>query len=173
MQLDRRHLIGSAVLLVGSIAYNLWVFRGPASGDSPSASATRPAVEGQASSGASGAPAPIDPLQIPPPPAVDLTITPEWSRDPFRAAGDIPLPPPPADAPPAVVEAPEPVVDAILFSPERRLAIVNGRTVGIGDRIDASIIVDITRDAILVRPDHGGPVRQLTLTRSSPRELKQ
>lgn len=170
MQLDRRHLFGSAVLLVGSIVYNLWVFWGPASGDSLNASAMRPAVEGQASSGASGAPSPIDSLQIPPPPAVDLTITPEWRRDPFRAAGDIPLPPP-AAAPPAVVEAPEPVVDAILFSPERRLAIVNGRSVGIGDRIDGSIIVDITRDAILVRDDHG-VVRQLTLTQSSAREKK-
>jgi hypothetical protein len=173
MQLDRRHLIGSAVLLAGSIVYNVWVFWGPASEDSASASASRPAVEGQASSGASGAPAPIDPRQIPPPPAVDLTLTPEWSRDPFRVTGDIPLPPAPADAPPAGVEAPEPVVGAILFSPERRLAIVNGTTVGIGDRIDAGVIVDITRDAILVRHDSGGQVRQLTLTRSNPRDHKK
>ena len=165
MRFDKRHLIGSAVLLAGSIAYNVWVFWGPAAGQVRGQSGPPDTFAGQTSPGSGGAPV-IDPRQIPPPPAVDLTINPQWTRDPFRPAGNVTAVQP-AGTPLVEGTAPaaDPVVGAILFSSERRIAIVNGRTVGIGDRIDIGEIVDITRDAIFVRRADG-QVRQLTLTPS-------
>jgi hypothetical protein len=49
-----------------------------------------------------------------------------------------------------------------LYSPDRKLAIVDGRIVGIGDEVKGALIVDITPGTVLLRDAQGRP-RSLTL----------
>jgi hypothetical protein len=70
-----------------------------------------------------------------------------------------------------VEESPAPfeaVLGIILYSPDRRLAIVNGRVVGLGDAVNGARIVDITSGAVLLR-DEQGRLRHLTLGRDGSR----
>lgn len=55
--------------------------------------------------------------------------------------------------------APLPVVSSILIGSDRRLAIVNGRIVGIGDRVGARVVAAIDRDSVLFRDASGVEVR--------------
>jgi hypothetical protein len=50
----------------------------------------------------------------------------------------------------------------ILYSADRKLAIVDGRIVGIGDEIRGARVVDITQTAVMLR-DAQGRLRRLTL----------
>jgi hypothetical protein len=52
-------------------------------------------------------------------------------------------------------------LSTILFGPERRLAIVDGRIVGEGDEIKGAQIVEITPTSVLLR-DAQGRLRRLT-----------
>jgi hypothetical protein len=69
------------------------------------------------------------------------------------------VPPPSDDIPkPRATQAtaePNMVVGSILFSQQRRLAIVNGRIVRIGDRIGSSTVLDIERRTVIVQSDDG------------------
>ncbi|MBI2834707.1 MAG: hypothetical protein HYX76_09815 [Acidobacteria bacterium] len=56
----------------------------------------------------------------------------------------------------------EPVVRSILFSQDRRLAVVDNQIVGIGDSVGTAVVVDITRDAVLLRGPSGG-VRRVAM----------
>jgi hypothetical protein len=49
-----------------------------------------------------------------------------------------------------------------LYSPDRKLAIVNGRIVGPGDQVNGARIVDITATTVLLR-DARGRLRNLTV----------
>jgi hypothetical protein len=80
---------------------------------------------------------------------------------------------PPREAPPAARPAPrppkpEPVLpfDAslatILYSSDRKLAIVDGRIVSVGDEVRGARIVEITPSAVMLR-DGQGRLRRLTL----------
>ena len=71
-----------------------------------------------------------------------------------------PAEPPPAEPPPAVPFAA--VLGTILYSPDRKLAIVNDRIVGPGDEVNGARIVDITPTTVLLR-DAQGRLRSLTL----------
>jgi hypothetical protein len=53
------------------------------------------------------------------------------------------------------------VLETILFSPERQLAIIDGRVVGRGDGVKGATVVEITPAAVLLR-DSGGRLRRLT-----------
>jgi hypothetical protein len=67
----------------------------------------------------------------------------------------------PAPAP----DAPLPfdaVLGTILYSPDRKLAIVDGRIVAVGDEVKGARVVDITADSVLLR-DVDGRLRTLTL----------
>jgi hypothetical protein len=59
------------------------------------------------------------------------------------------------------------VLGTILYSPDRKLAIVNGRIVGPGDEVNGARIVDITPTAVLLR-DAQGRLRNLTLGGRTP-----
>ncbi len=50
----------------------------------------------------------------------------------------------------------------ILYSPDRKLAIVDGRIVGVGDEVRGARIVDITPTAVMLR-DGQGRLRRLAL----------
>jgi hypothetical protein len=54
------------------------------------------------------------------------------------------------------------MLGTILYSPDRKLAIVDGRIVGIGDEVKGALIVDITPDTVFLR-DAQGRSRSLTL----------
>jgi hypothetical protein len=54
------------------------------------------------------------------------------------------------------------VLGTILYSPDRKLAIIDGRIVAPGDEIRGARIVDITATSVLLRDDQGR-LRRLTL----------
>jgi hypothetical protein len=153
MKLQRRHLKIVLGLLALALLYNLWSFfgrRASTTGPSPA-----PLLSGPTP--AAGAPAPpaIDPTTIPAPPVVDLKTTPSWVRDPFLRAGEtrdetmaqVSLLAPPTE--------PDPVVHSILFSPQRKLAVIQGRIYKVGDRVGNAEIVDIERVAVVIRTATG------------------
>jgi hypothetical protein len=59
------------------------------------------------------------------------------------------------------------VLETILYSPDRKLAIVDGRIVALGDAVKGARIVDITPTAVLLR-DPQGRIRSLTLSSGAP-----
>jgi hypothetical protein len=54
------------------------------------------------------------------------------------------------------------VLGTILYSPDRRLAIIDGRIVQAGDDVRGARVIEITPTAVLLR-DAGGRLRRLTL----------
>jgi hypothetical protein len=52
-------------------------------------------------------------------------------------------------------------ISGILVSPDRQLAIVDGRVVGLGDEVRGAVVVEISSSSVLVR-DSGGRLRRLT-----------
>ena len=54
---------------------------------------------------------------------------------------------------------PLPKVDSILIDQERRLAIVDGTIVTIGDTVGPRVVVHIDRDAVILREPSGLAVR--------------
>jgi hypothetical protein len=157
MKLGKPHLVASLAMVAASIAYNVWVFTSPSRRSAMTASAA-PLVDTVAPSGpvvtGQERAAPIDPTTIAPPPAVELSQTPEWRRNPFagawqrRADADV------APSVPIEIE-PDLAVQSILHSAERRLAVVNGRIVRAGDRIGSSTVVDIQPRAVVVESSRG------------------
>jgi len=55
----------------------------------------------------------------------------------------------------------------ILFSPDRKLAIIDGRIVGPGDDVRGARVIDITPTAVLLR-DAQGRLRRLALAPGGP-----
>jgi hypothetical protein len=155
MTIRRTHLTLALAALAAAVAYNVWYFV-----LRPSAAAVpRPGVE-QPLLGVAGAPragaVSLDPLSIPAPPPVDLTSEPSWRRDPFLFGDET------RDAARPVAQAQAPVLPAvrtILFSASRRLAIVNGRIVGVGDAVGAYTVADIEKDAVVFAAPSGGRLR--------------
>ena len=147
MKLDRRHMIASVILLVGSVIYNIWVFTRPStsggratapidaafpSDDLPPATAAAP--QASPTSGASL-------------PDVAIDRLPTWPRDPFS---DLQAPPDvvAVAAPPA--PEPDPVVASILYSEARRFATINGRITRIGDQVGSYTLIDILPNAVVI-----------------------
>jgi len=54
------------------------------------------------------------------------------------------------------------LLGTILYSPDRKLAIIDGRIVGPGDEIQGARIVDITPGTVILR-DGLGHLKQLTM----------
>lgn len=151
MKVQQRHLKIVLGLLALALIYNLWSFfgrRAPAGGPPPAPLLSGPTP----AAGAPVQPA-IDPTTIPAPPVVDLKTTPSWVRDPFLLAGET------RDETMAQVSLPsndpDPVVHSILFSPARKLAVIQGRIYKVGDRVGNAQIVDIERAAVVIRTATG------------------
>jgi hypothetical protein len=96
----------------------------------------------------------VDPTTLPAPPDVELARAPQWSRNPFQRAPPFRVE---VVATPAIdiIDEPDMVVASILHSPQRRLAVVNGRIVGAGDRVGGSTILEIQPRAIIVESSRG------------------
>ena len=66
-------------------------------------------------------------------------------------------------APPSEIALPfDAVLGTILYSPDRKLAIIDNRIVGVGDEVRGARVTDITANAVLLR-DGLGRLRRLTL----------
>ena len=92
---------------------------------------------------------------------------------PLTAANALPITPPTEEPSPKTYESNTPMpadpvlpLDAdlrlILYAPGRRLAIINGRIMALGDLVGAARIIDITTEAVLLR-DPQGQTRKLVL----------
>lgn len=150
MTFDRRHLRMMLVVAACAIAYTVWIVARPTprpQGSVPMTAGAQPVARARAAVQEQG----IDPAAIPVPPQVDLVTPPTWARNPFAA-------PQAAAAARASAEAPalaDPVVRSILYSAQRRAALVDQRIVGVGDRVGAGRVVAIERDAIIVETSVG------------------
>ena len=155
MTVRRSHLTLALAALTAAVLYNVWYFVvRPSSPAAPRPSAEQPLV-GPAGA-VSGADAARDPLSIPAPPAVDLASAPAWPRDPFLFGDET------RDTARPAVLAPvplRPAVRTILYSAARRLAIVDGRIVGIGDAVGDYTVADIERGAVVFTTPSGGRLR--------------
>jgi general secretion pathway protein B len=89
-----------------------------------------------------------------PPPASRPSLVQEPARSAPADSG-------PAPRPPEVALPFDASLQTILFGPERRLAIVDGRIVGEGDEIKGARVVEITQNGVLLR-DGQGRLRRLT-----------
>lgn len=160
MKLGRKHLIASIVVLAASVAWNIWVFSKPAPRGSVSGASRLEQPPNSGPSTADGLVPSIDPATIAPPPPLDLTRAPAWARNPFAHPGAATAPgtsspSPPAPAPVTAI----PVLGAILFSDARKSAIIDGRIVGVGDRVQGGLVVSIARDAVVVELASGERIR--------------
>ena len=54
------------------------------------------------------------------------------------------------------------VLGTILYSPDRKLAIIDNRIVGVGDEVRGARVTEITAGAVMLR-DTQGKLRRLTL----------
>lgn len=152
MKLHPKHLKIVLALLALAVAYNLWSFFGrrAATATPP----TAPLLSGSMPNAAPAEEPAIDPATIPAPPVVDLKTRPTWERDPFLLAGEnrddriaqVTLP---------ASNEPDPIVASILFSPQRKLVVIQGRIYKVGDRVGAAEIVDIERAAVVIRTPTG------------------
>ncbi|MBU4460840.1 MAG: hypothetical protein KJ579_09760 [Verrucomicrobia bacterium] len=96
--------------------------------------------------------------QAPPAPAPDPVEPAETADDPAMTAGTLPEPPKPTYK-----------LQGIAWHPQRPLAIVNKRTVGIGETVDGCRVDRITADGVvLVGPD--GEPMELRLYEPSPKQ---
>ena len=157
MKMDRRHLAVSLTLLAGSVVYNVWASATPVDGPPPAVPSVQPRPAAPPAP-AAGAPPPVTSHRSTAAVDVMLERPPVWARDPFTGRGAPQLAMPaisqlPAAAAPAA--EPELVLNSVLYSPARRLAMVNGRTVRVGGRIGGLTVVDILPDAIVVESASG------------------
>lgn len=158
MKMDRRHMIGAVAMLGASIVWNVWVFTQPPGRTARSSPGFQPPSGETTPAGIAA----VDPASLPAPPAVELSKEPAWTRNPFSRGTAAPAPE--LSAAPVRRDA-TPVVGAILDFAGRRSAIVDGRIVGIGDRVNGGLVLEITSDAVVVQRTSGERVR-LPLNRS-------
>jgi hypothetical protein len=84
-------------------------------------------------------------IDVADPQMVDVTTPPDWRRDPFNVAPAVlkvavVSPPPP----------PDPVVQSILFSGSRRVALIDGRIVREGDRLGTAVVRAVEVDTVVI-----------------------
>ena len=88
----------------------------------------------------------IDPLSIRAPHDVDMARAPGFSRDPFLFGDETREIVKPVTVPDG---ASAPAVRSILFSSTRRLAVVNGKIVGVGDQVGTYKVAEIEQGAVV------------------------
>ena len=155
MTIRRGHLTLALTALAAAVLYNVWYFvLRPAA-----TSSSRPAAEQPLAGPADRArntDLARDPLSIPAPPAIDLVSALSWRRDPFLFGDETRFPA--RAAAPAAAPA-LPVVRTILFSDSRRLAIVDGRIVGVGDSVGGYRVAVIEKGAVVFAAPSGERLR--------------
>lgn len=103
---------------------------------------------------------------IPAPPVSSSTVSPaatEKRASDRTPAADVTQPPPRRRLTP--LKDPLPRIDSILIDRERRLAVVNGEIVGVGDAVGPRVVHQIEREAVVFREPSGFDVRVPLRTR--------
>jgi hypothetical protein len=116
----------------------------------------------QAPAQMSAKPVVLTPVPEPPRPAPPRDPTPTPTRAPAAVA---PLPAAPTVRRPPPQEVPLPfdaALGSILYGPDRKLAIIDGRIVQVGDDVRGARVVEILQNSVLFR-DREGRLRRLTL----------
>jgi hypothetical protein len=85
------------------------------------------------------------------------------TRGPEKAAPQLPSAPAPPNRAVETALPFEASLGTILFGPDRALAIVDGRIVGIGDEVRGARVLEITSNAVTFRDAHG-KLRRLSLS---------
>ena len=154
MNVRTSHLRLALVALGAAVLYNVWYFAlRPAPKPAGRAAPETPLLAAPAVPPGPVAP---DPLAVPAPPGVDRAAPFTFVRDPFLFGDESRR----VVAPPVQhVDVPGPVVRSVLFSAERRLAVVDGRIVGIGETVGAYTVSDIERDAVVFTTLAGARLR--------------
>ena len=145
MTVQKSHLRLALFALVAAVLYNLWFFvlrPGPQSGGR--VTPEQPLLE--STTLVSGASAQLDPATIPAPPDVDLSTAPVLGRDPFLFGNESRSV---ALAAARQFPEPDPTVRSILFSSTRRLAIVDGQIVSVGDTVGTYTVSAIEQGAVV------------------------
>jgi hypothetical protein len=172
VKLGRRELILSLAALAAAVVYNIWVFTRRADtviARQQAAVDVAPLENrgGPPNAGPAGAPA-VDPMQVPPLPDIGLDRLPEWPRDPFANLRAAPPVVEAADETPAPAPEADPVVASILYSADRRFAMINGRITRVGDEVGGAVVVDIQPNAVVIE----SPLRgRRTLPLRTPRTV--
>jgi hypothetical protein len=93
------------------------------------------------------------PARLPPPPAPEPPREPEVRLEPVVTRA---TPPARRQIP---LKDPVPPVDSILIARNRRVAVIGGSIVGIGDSVGARVVVQIERNAVVLREPSGYELR--------------
>jgi hypothetical protein len=141
MKVQKSHLRIALFILGAAVLYSLFGYLRPGLRTAGPSVPPQPLLVAGPSAGPGG----VDPLTIPAPPDIELARVPSWSRDPFLFGNES------RRFQPTVVRnnGPDPTVRSILFSSTRRLAIVDGRIVGVGDSIGVFKVADIEQGAVV------------------------
>lgn len=129
------------ILLVAAIAFGVWNFSQPRKRYVPG-SMTQPEQETVVS-------APVAPTQ--PPVNVDAIKKASWGRDPFRWDSRTPSRPRVDQTRSERVSTSGWNLSAILFSTSMPLAVVNGKTVRVGDIVDQARVVKIEQKKVTLQ----------------------
>lgn len=89
--------------------------------------------------------------------------------DPTRPLGGRPAAP---VSTPVPTQAPASVLQSILVSPQRRLAIISGRTVGVGDRVGDAVVAEILPYEVVLQRD-GREIRMRLLSHLNKQAVAQ
>jgi len=165
MKVKKQHFRLAIGALAIAVVWSAWSYaRGsgrpaaPASGPAGQRPWFGPEQSGEATAGARQ----IDPATIPPPPSVEGATVSASPRDPFVFGDEF------RDVKePVVPVGATPVVRSILFSSSRRLALIENRVVGVGDRIGNYKVIQIERDAVIFSTPTGER-RRVTISGSLP-----
>jgi len=95
-------------------------------------------------------------------PQVDAPLLEPRREERPRALRQFAAPSARVTAPPEIPLPFEAALGTILYGPDRRLAIIDGRIVQIGDQVNGARVVDITSTDVFLR-DRQGRLRQLAL----------
>jgi hypothetical protein len=151
MTVQKSHLRLASFALGAAVLYNLWFFVLRPGPDAEGRVAPKqPLLEGSAI--VADASARLDPVTIPAPPDIDTSTLPVLGRDPFLFRNEN------RRVPPAALQRsrlPDPAVRSILFSSTRRLAVVDGRIVGVGDKAGPFTVSAIEQDAVVFTTSTG------------------
>ena len=145
MTVQKSHLRLALFALGAAVLYNLWFFvlrPGPQSRGR--VTPEQPLLE--STTLVSGASAQLDPATIPAPPDVDMSTVPVFGRDPFLFGNESRSV---ALAAARQFPEPDPTVRSILFSSTRRLAIVDGQIVSVGDTVGTYTVSAIEQGAVV------------------------
>jgi Tfp pilus assembly protein PilO len=134
-------------------------------GDARKEATTADSATGSREGSAAAQRAAMNAARILAPPAVDLENEPDWSHDPFWAGGESRRAAGQAAGGGPAPAAPDPVIMSILYAPDRRLAVIDRRTVRVGDSIAAGVIADIQPNAVVIRSP-SGVLRRVEMTRT-------